>query len=809
MALLLCLVVAGSAYASALKARGLYEKGRRAEVEKNFDAALEFYEQAIVEDTENQRYDLAARRVRFVAGQFHVDRGQSLRDQGQLDEALAEFRRAIEIDPASSVAGQEFNRTKDMIERRAKAGAGYNEPASPLERERQEREEKMDSAKTVPVLKPLSKQPITFNVQNQTVNVIFETIGKLAGVNVLFDPEFQDSKKYSIEIQRSTLYDALDYASMLTKAYWKPITENAIFVTQDNTNKRRDFEEEVVKTFYLTNVATPQEMQEVATAIRGLTDIRRLFVVNSMNALILRGTADKVALAEKVINDVDKARSEVIIDVLVLETSKTRTRTLGITPVSGGGNGISLPVSYTGTAGTTTPGGGDGTGGTGGGTSTPQGAVKLSDLGRVSTRDFVTTLPGGQLNALMNSSDTRLLQSPRVRAADNFKADLRIGDRIPIATGSFQPGIGGVGINPLVNTQFNYTDVGVNVVLTPKIHGDEDISIHVEIEISNVRDFVDIGGISQPVIGQRKVTHDIRIQEGEASVLGGLFQSQTFITKSGVPFLGEIPVIGRLFSSTDTTVSENEILIVLIPHLVRLLDINDVNTKSIASGTDQIFKVRYEMPGNGGPALPETAAEKYVPEKPEPATVAEEKPAAAETPKPSEPAEQQPAQTATAPEPADPEPAEPAAQPAAEQPAAAGAASFRFGPSDPTVGVGSQVSVNVFVDNAQDLMAAPLRIQFDPKILRLADITRGALLEGDGVDLIFSKNIRNEVGQAAVNISRFPGTGGVNGNGVLVTLIFEGVAPSSGRVRVVSTGARTSNSQRVQIPSGDINVTVR
>ena len=143
-------------------------------------------------------------------------------------------------------------------------------------------------------------------------------------------------RRLRLEIQNATLYEALDYTSLIAKAYWKPLTANAIFVTNDNTNKRRDYQEEVVKTFYLTNAATPQELQEVATAIRGLTDIRRLFAVNSMNALIVRGSADKIALAEKVINDIDKARPEVIIDVLVLETSKTRSRELGITPVSGG-----------------------------------------------------------------------------------------------------------------------------------------------------------------------------------------------------------------------------------------------------------------------------------------------------------------------------------------------------------------------------------------------------------------------------------------------------------------------------------------
>ena len=211
------------------------------------------------------------------------------------------------------------------------------------------------------------------------------------------------------------------------------------------------------------------------------------------------------------------------------------------------------------------------------------------------------------MTALFNSSDTNLLQSPRVRASDNMQASLRIGDRIPIATGSFQPGVGGVGINPLVNTQFQFTDVGVNVDIQPKVHNDREVSMHVEIEISNVRSFVELGGISQPVIGQRTITHDIRIVEGEASILGGLNQSQVFKTKSGVPFLGEIPLLGRLFSISKVETNENEILIVLIPHIVRLPTIEETNLKSVASGTDQQFTVRYKENGNGNGALPDQA----------------------------------------------------------------------------------------------------------------------------------------------------------------------------------------------------------
>ena len=810
--LALAFTMATPAQAGARKAKKLYNQARQAEFVRDYDKALSFYEQALNEHPGHQGYLLSVRRMTFVAGQAHVSLGRRLRNDGNLEEALAEFQRAVEIDAASTVAAQESRRTIEMIEERDRqkeeGESDSDEPVglSPLERARLAREQKVGRLKGLPELKPISTNPINLNIPKQESKVVFETIGKLAGINVLFDAEFEE-EEVPFEIQNATLYEALDYASLIAKAYWKPLTANAIFVTNDNTNKRRDYQEEVVKTFYLTNAATPQELQEVATAIRGLTDIRRLFAVNSMNALIVRGSADKIALAEKVINDIDKARPEVIIDVLVLETSKSRNRELGITPVSGGANGLSFPVTFTGA-----------------GVGAADGSVPLNNLGNLSSRDWSTTLPGAQLTALLSSSDTRLLQHPRIRAADNFQASLRIGDRIPIATGSFQPGIGGVGINPLVNTQFTYTDVGVVLDLTPKIHNDSEVSMHVEVEISTVRDFVDIGGISQPVIGQRRVVHDIRIQEGQASIMGGLMQSQLFKTKSGVPFLGEIPILGRLFSSTDTQLSENEILVVLIPHIVRLPDIRGINLQEVASGTEQTYRIRYEPEKNDMPALPPVGMNGT---QPDTETVAEAAPAApapatpvpgaapAPTPAPAAPTPATPAPAAPA-APTEPVPAAPAqTQPATPAPAATpaptpGAApTLRFEPANPQVGVGETVAVNIFVDNANQLFGLPLRFGFDPKLVRLADITKGTFLQGDGQDLIFSKNIRNEVGQAAVNISRFPGTGGVDGAGLVVTVMIEGVAGGQMTLRVSPAGSRDATGQRLSIAPAQLSVSVR
>ena len=798
--LLLATNLSSTAQAGSRKGRKLYHQARYAELNKNYDRALELYEQALDEHASHQGYLLAVRRMRFVAAQAHVDRGQVLKLQGELEQALVEFQRSLEIDPASSVATQESQKVLTMMQEYEKLGTDPDGNSvkdlslSPLERARKEREEKVSRLEGLPTLRPLSTQPINLNIpKEKNSTVIFRTIAKLAGINVLFDSEYQDGK-VSVDLQNATLYQALDYVSLVAKAYWKPLTENAIFITNDNANKRRDYQEEVVQTFYLTNITTPQELQEVATAIRGLTDIRRVFAIPSMNALLLRGPVDKVALAEKVVNDIDKARPEVIIDVLVLETSRTRNRELGIAPISSGSSGVNLPISFNRQGSNT------------GGNSLP-----LSALGKVSSKDWSIVLPGAQLTALLSSSDTRLLQSPRIRATDNFPASLRIGDRIPIATGSFQPGIGGVGINPLVNTQFTYTDVGVVLDLTPKIHNDSEISMHIEVEISTVRDFVDIGGISQPVIGQRRVTHDIRIKEGESSILGGLVQSQLFKTKSGIPFLGKIPILGHLFSSTNTQLQENEILVVLIPHIVRMPDIRSVNLQKIASGTEQVYRVRYRSTLNNQPALPPVGEIGRTTGTPTNSIV---------TGSPVETLSREPDSTtpthitSTHGKISAPTTSAQSFEPLPESSRASTSkresiVNFRLKSPTPDVVSGNKVSVGIILEGAQQILGVPMRFGWDPKVLRLIDIQKESFLQGDGQDLIFSRNIRNDVGQAAVHISRFPGTGGVNGNGLLVTLIFEGLDNGSTKLEVKATGARDVTGQTVQVNTARLEINVR
>lgn len=743
-------------------------QGRAAEAKMEWDQALLYYEQALSEDPTDAAYIMVMRKARFQAGQLHVDIGQRLRNDGKLVEAMAEFQKAYAIDPSSMIAEQEIRRTQEMIDmQRRKEAKPEDAGLSPAQIIRREAEERIGSLLQAPELRPINRQPITLKMNNQPPRILFETIAKLAGVNIVFDSEYQaQGRNFTLDLTNATLEEALDYVAVQTKSFWKPLSPNTIFVTQDNVTKRRDYEDLVVKTFYLSNTTTAQELQEIATAVRSVTEIRRVFTYNAQNAILVRGTVDQVALAEKLILDLDKPKSEVVVDVVVMEVNTARTRDLALSLVSGGNPGLNIPVSFTprnpvlsgSTSSTDTT--------TGNTTTTTSTAISLAQIGRVSTNDFSLTLPGAIFNAVLSDRGTRVMQSPQVRAVELQKASLRIGDKIPYATGSFQPGVGTIGVSPLVSTQFNFAEVGVNVDITPKVHGPEEVSLHVEIEISSVRDRVDIGGISQPVIGQRKVVHDIRIKEGEVNLLGGLLQTQESKSVNGFPGINNIPGLRRLFSSEKLEKNEGELLIALIPHIVRAPEFNAANLRGVAAGNDTIVKLNY--------------APRREPE-PEPKPAAPAKPGAEVKP------------GTEAPKPTVQELPPPAASLGFDPPVVSGAKNDY---------VWSALQVN----NATDLFSAPMRIKYDPKVLELTDIIPGNALAVDGKKIAVIQDMKAGKGEAAVTISRQPGDPGLSASGPIVLFRFKVVG--KGSTQVTFTDLQLKNSRGLPLSAAPPALTV-
>ena len=770
--------------------------GRKSEDRKEWDAALESYEKALSEDPSDMLYQMAAEKARFQAAQGHIDKGLKTRNQGLLGEALLEFQKGYALNPGSSAAVQEIRRTQEMIQRERKRveETGQEAPAqeralTPTEEAKKEIKDKIDRMLPVPELKPLNPEPIRLKMNSQPVKVLFETVGKLAGINVVWDPEYTPPQKNSISVEfdNSTIDQALDAVAVLTKSYWKALSPSTIFITNDTVNKRHDYEEQVARIFYLSNVTAATDLQEIMNAARAVSDCQRMFPYNAQNAIIAKCEADRMSFVEKIINDLDKPRAEVVVDVLVLEASSTFSRQITAAIASTGINSpiaftprssIQVPISSTSTASTSTSTASTTattTAATTSGTTTGT-SIPLSNLGHLASADFSTTLPGALLQAAMSDARTKVLQAPQVRSVDGVKATLNIGDRVPTASGSFQPGIGGVGINPLVNTQFQYIDTGVNVELLPRVHDNGDVTIHVDLNINSVSSYVNLGGINQPVISQKKISHDIRMREGEVGLLGGLINVQETKTVTGIPGLSSIPFLKHLFSGDSTEHDRSELMIVLIPHVIRRPDITPENLRAIAVGNFTTVKVNYAPK----PAAPAAAAP--------PATA----PPATAPLLPGLP-------PATA-------PPLPGLPPATAPPAGT---RVYFEPSQATAGPSERITVSLFIDGGVDVASAPMQIQFDPKFLRLNDVSLGDFFSKDDRQPVFTKNILNDTGVAVVQLNRPPGSRGAGGSGTLVTLNFQAMARGATVVTIPHLAVRNAQGAVISNSTPQLTVTVK
>src|ERR1022692_3112251 len=536
------------------KAKALYKQGLDAEMRQDYETAYIFYHQAYELKPSDIGYRASFERIRFFASASHVHKGQLLEKSGKLQEALTEFEQAMAIDPSSFIAQQEANKM-----RRAIKESEQPSPATPNEAAQSALHKRMQEAGGPVELAPIANTPITLKLSEDT-KTIYETIGKLAGINVLFDPDYT-SRRIRVELNGVTLQEALEITALESKTFWRPVTPNTIFVAADTPAKRKEIEQSVIRTFYLSNLSQPNELQDLVNILRTLLDTQRLQQFPSQQAIVVRVTPDQIAMAEKLINDLDKGRPEVVVEVAIRQPPRNKLHDRGIHPPAS--VTVQLQDNNT-TTSTTTVNGNGGTGGTGTTTTGNTGGINLNSLAHLNATNFQVTIPSATANFLMSDSSSKLIQQPQIRAADGQKASLKIGERVPVATGSFQPGIGGVGINPLVNTQFNYIDVGVNIDITPHVHGLDEVTLKLSMDISAVDRMQDIGGISQPVIGQRKIEQEIRLREGEVNIMCGFLENSQTKTLSGIPGLASIPLFKYLFAEENKQDNDNEIVFVVL-----------------------------------------------------------------------------------------------------------------------------------------------------------------------------------------------------------------------------------------------------
>lgn len=610
VALLLALAIGFPVLAN--QAEAAYKQGQKAESKNDYDGAFHSYSEALKLEPKNAKYMAAVTRLRFYAAMQHVHAGVELRDTGKLNEAAVELERAVATDPTNMVAKAELQKTADMIKVQARKDTPVSaRPQSPLA--------SLAASVEGPIeFHPTSNTPINMRMSSNA-DQIYKVVGKLAGFNVLFDPDFKP-QRISVELNDVTAREALSMVSLESKSFYQPISANTIIVAADTTAKRKEYEHTSMKMFFMKNSSSAADLQEASKTISSLLELTRVQLVPQQNAMIFRGTRDQLVLAEKLLSDLDKPKPEVVIEVAVLEVDRNRIKNIGTNlPTS-----ISVQVvpNNASVSGTTSSGN----------------TFTLNTFGQLTANDVLITIPGASLTYLMSDSNTKVIQNPEIRAMDNERASLKIGDRIPVATGSFSPGSGG-GISPLVSTQFQYIDVGVNIDITPHIHSEHEVTLKMSLEVSSVTGNVNIGGISQPTIGQRRIEEQARLGDGEVSLIAGILQDTDTKSLSGYPYLAHLPVLKYLFAQENKERQENEVVFAITPHIVRAQDITEDNLKLVDVGTGTNVGIRTKE----APAKPQAdgAAKAGQPKQPVAQTPAQQP----QVPQPQVPQQQVPPPT--------------------------------------------------------------------------------------------------------------------------------------------------------------------
>jgi general secretion pathway protein D len=780
-------------------ANSLFKHGESAEAREDYDSALDFYEKALAKAPNDLTYKTAVYRVRVTASGVHMVKGRRLLGGGDEQGALAEFLHAAEIDPSNEAAQQEISK----LRKKNGESPWRGESSLPMDAVQ---EQELNSIGGPVDLKPLSNEPLTLHY-SADAKIVYQAIGKAAGINVLFDPDYT-AKSITVDLNNESLLDALRIVGTMSNTFWRPITDNTIFVAQNSRQKRTDLDETAVQTFYLTNAWQQNDLTDVQTAVRNILPNIKIYGVPSQNAIVIRGTPDELLLAQKLINDLDKARSEVVVDIAVLEVSKNWERTLGIAWPSSVGLALQPPTasSTSSTTGTTT-----GTTGTTNNGTTPS----LYDLAHLKATDFAVTIGSATANLLLTDSNTKILQNPRIRATDAQKATFKVGERIPIATGSYQTGAATAVVSSLVNTQFTYQDVGVNIEMTPTVHYDHDVTLKIKIDVSTQSGSVTISGVTEPILSQRVIDQVIRLREGEASILGGIQDKQDAISWTGIPGLSSIPILKYLFGSKDHTISDDELVFLVVPHIVRSQTLDRANLRTIDTGAgQQTIELRHVS--SGGPDSSAPAPVSFPPVQPPAVARPNGAPTVGVVPGQSAMAAAPAAlaqlsasadingQTAAANMNAPPiGPAGASATgPGAPQPI-----NLLFSPPGNPVAAGSTFQVPVVLTGGKDVASVPLQVQYDPAKLSLVNISSGDLLTRDNqaVGLVHRDD---GPGNIMINASRPPGVAGITGPGVVCVLSFQAKTAGESVLSLVQGAAVSSAQQRSPAAASQVTIQV-
>ena len=537
---LAAIVLAGCATTAALRA------GERAELAQDYDRAVIEYTRVLQNDPDNPAARQGLERAKLRAAQDHFSRARRFYAASQPDQALLELQLAAELNPGDPNVAELLDAVRNQLRTRiAVAREGRTELETLIERSRTLEPQGFDLPADVTL-------PESLTFRDASSRVVYTALARFAGVSMVFDPQFRD-QPVTIDLRKATLESALASLSAATRNFYQVNAPRTITVIPDTPAKRTEYEAEIVRTFYLSNA----DVKETLDLLRIVIDNRRLAPITATNALSIKDTPERVAAAARLIAAIDKARPEVIIDVELLEVDRTRLREYGLQLASPGSPGID------------------------GSADVNQDGLTLRNLRDLTQSDiFLTNLPALFYRLLKTDSNTRTLANPQLRTSDGMPAQAAFGERVPVPVTVFAPiATGGVPQQPI--TSFNYQNIGVNIDITPRTHHDDEVTLSVRVDVSNISG---TGFGDLPIFGNRAISTVIRLRDGETNIMAGLIRDDERRVLSGVPGLSDLPIVGRLFAHNRQETQQTDIVLTLTPRIIRVLDLSEEDLRPFRVG---------------------------------------------------------------------------------------------------------------------------------------------------------------------------------------------------------------------------------
>jgi general secretion pathway protein D len=688
-----------------------YRLGTEAALSKNWDEAIKYYERAVMESPKNSVYRLALFRAKLSASADHLTKARELAFQGKKNEALVEYEKALSYDPLNRVIAEEAKR---LIEEEAKV------------------EEPKEIRIEPPVKLEVDKEKIHLKFVEANLRSIFQALGKHARVNVLFDEQFRDIT-FSIDLVDMVFEQALNSLCLASKNFYRIIDERTIIIAPDLPQKRIQYELNAIKTFYLSNISAEEIRVSLTQMLRTQYKAPNIIVDKNLNTVTVRDAPAVIELAENIINIWDKPKGEIVLDLEIMEVSRVKLKQLGMELEQG-----LIGFRYS-----------------GGETEEEPGWFSLKGIDFSKSENFQVTLPGAIVQFLEADSDTRIISQPRLRGVDGEEITYLVGDKIPIPRTTFTPiAAGGYAQQPL--TSFEYQDVGIDVKITPTIHFEKEVTLDLEIKIKSLggTGYADI-----PIIATREVKNVIRLKDGETNLLAGLLKDEERKTVSGIAGLKNIPILGSLFSSTDLTIQQTDVILTITPYIIRTIPLSEEDKKPLWVDLGGISPATGEREAPPEGALAERRARRT-----------------AEVENMARRREQN---------------------------------QVFLTPANFEVPQNREFRVSVNARIQEDISSMSLNISFDPGQVQLKEIVRREFLNRLGKDVPFLQNIDNSSGACTVGFSSTEIGKGIKGTGSIATLVFKAVSKGESIVQVTSVSANKPTGQSLIFDTGQSRVVVR